>query len=65
MNIGNNIKRLRQQKNLTQAHLAERLGVSYQAVSKWENNRGYPDIQLLPQIASVFGVSIDMLFISI
>ncbi|MBE6664668.1 MAG: helix-turn-helix transcriptional regulator [Ruminococcaceae bacterium] len=36
MNIGNNIKQLRQQKNLTQEQLAEKLGISYQAVSKWE-----------------------------
>ena len=63
MNIGNNIKRLRQQNNLTQAHLAEKLGVSYQAVSKWENNRGSPDIQLIPQIADILGVSIDTLFV--
>ena len=62
MNIGNNIKQLRQQKNLTQEQVAEKLGVSYQAVSKWENNANTPDIALLPQIANVFGVSIDALF---
>ncbi len=62
MNIGNNIKQLRQQKNLTQDQVAERLGISYQAVSKWENNANTPDISLLPQIAELFGVSIDALF---
>ncbi len=62
MNIGNNIKQLRQQKNLTQEQVAEGLGVSYQAVSKWENNANTPDIALLPEIAALFGVSIDALF---
>ena len=62
MNIGHNIKQLRQQKNLTQDQVAEKLGVSYQAVSKWENNANTPDIGLLPEIAALFGVSIDALF---
>ena len=62
MNIGNNIKQLRRQKNLTQDQLAEKLGVSYQAISKQENNANTPDITLLPQIAELFGVSIDSLF---
>ena len=62
MNIGNNIKQLRQQNNLTQEQVAEKLGVSYQAVSKWEHNANTPDIALLPQIANLFGVSIDALF---
>ena len=62
MNIGNNIKQLRQKNNLTQDQVAEKVGVSYQAVSKWENNANTPDIALLPQIANLFGVSIDALF---
>lgn len=62
MNIGNNIKQLRLRKNLTQDQVAENLGVSYQAVSKWENNANTPDIALLPAIAELFGVSIDALF---
>ncbi len=62
MNIGNNIKQLRQQNHLTQDQVAEKLGISYQAVSKWENNANTPDIALLPQIAKLFGVSIDALF---
>ena len=62
MNIGKNIKQLRQQKNLTQEQIAEKLGVSYQAVSKWENNANTPDIALLPKIANLLGTSIDALF---
>ena len=62
MNIGHNIKRLRQRINMTQDQVAEKLGVSYQAVSKWENNANTPDIALLPAIAELFGVSIDALF---
>ena len=62
MNIGNNIKQLRQQNHLTQDQVAEKLGVSYQAVSKWENYANTPDIALLPKIANLFGVSIDALF---
>lgn len=61
MNIGNNIKQLRQRLNLTQEQIAFKLGVSYQAVSKWENNVNTPDISLLPEIADLFGVSIDSL----
>ena len=62
MNVGNNIKQLRRQKKLTQVQVAEELGVSYQAVSKWENDISAPDIALLPAIAELFGVSIDTLF---
>ncbi|MBQ7827419.1 MAG: helix-turn-helix transcriptional regulator [Clostridia bacterium] len=62
MNIGSNIKYLRQQNEVTQEKLADHLGVSYQAVSKWETNANTPDISLLPKIASFFGVTIDSLF---
>lgn len=62
MKIGNNIKFLRNEKRFTQEQLAERLGVSYQAVSKWETNSNTPDISLLPEIAALFNVSIDSLF---
>ena len=61
LNIGNSIRRLRQEKKLTQDELASAIGVSAQAVSKWERNEGYPDITLLPEIASFFGVSLDTL----
>ena len=62
MKLGNNIKFLRQKSQYTQKQLAQRLGVSYQAVSKWETNSNTPDISLLPQIAALFDVSIDTLF---
>ena len=59
--IGENLKRLRKEKGLTQEQLAERLNVSFQAVSKWECRDGYPDIVMLPSIAQIFGVSLDEL----
>lgn len=61
MNIyfGENLKRLRKEKELTQETLAEFLGVTFQAVSKWERGETYPDITLLPSISSFFNVSID------
>lgn len=62
MNIGNKIKELRKQRGITQEKLAESIGVSFQAVSKWENNIALPDITLAPVLASYFGVSIDELF---
>ena len=57
LRIAENIRRLRQERGLTQGQLAERLGVSYQAVSRWENETTYPDIELLPAIASLFGIN--------
>ena len=63
MNIGNNIRYLRLKSKKTQEQLAEQLGVSYQAVSKWEKGANLPDVALLPVIASVFGVMIDTLFV--
>lgn len=61
MKLAETIRRLRLDKNVTQEVLAEVLGVSMQAVSKWENNVACPDIALLPVISSYFGVSIDYL----
>ena len=61
MNIGQKIKELRQENNLTQEELAEELGVSFQAISRWENSTTYPDITMLPIIASMFNVTIDYL----
>ncbi len=62
MDIGKKIKQLRFKASLTQEQLAEKLGLSAQAVSKWENSVAMPDISLLPELAQVFGVSIDELF---
>lgn len=62
VNIGKNIKRFRRECGLTQAELAKKLGVTTQAVSKWETQMNSPDIALIPRIAQVLGVSIDELF---
>ena len=61
MNIGSIIKELRQKKKMSQEELAEYLGVSTQAVSRWETSVSYPDITLLPLIANVFNVTVDYL----
>ena len=60
--LGEKIKSLRKQKSISQETLAGYLGVSYQAVSKWENETTMPDVTLIPAIASFFGVSTDELF---
>ncbi len=62
MNIGTNIYNLRKEKRITQAQLAEKLGVTEQAVSKWENGCCMPDVTLFPLIAEIFGISIDRIF---
>ena len=62
MTIGENIADLRKKKGLTQAEFGEMLGVSNQAVSKWESGMSMPDIMLLPHIAEAFECSIDELF---
>ena len=62
MTLGNKIAELRKERGMTQEALANELGVSNQAVSKWEANQNCPDIQLLPQIADIFGVTLDSLF---
>ena len=56
--VGGVIKRLREEKKLTQAQLASRLGVSDKAVSKWETGGGYPDITLLEPLARELSVSV-------
>lgn len=62
MNIGNKIRELRRQKGVTQEQLAHSIGVSFQAVSKWETGIALPDITLTPLLALYFGVSMDELF---
>lgn len=59
--IGENLKRLRNEKNVTQERLAEYLGVTFQAVSRWENGLAYPDIEFLPELARFFEVSLEEL----
>lgn len=60
--LGEKIRTLRKQKNISQEVLAGSLGVSFQAVSKWETGAAMPDVTLIPAIASFFGVSTDELF---
>ncbi len=57
-----NLRKLRQEKKLTQEQVAEKLGVSPQAVSRWETGVTFPDIMLLPEISKVYGVLVDDLF---
>ena len=59
--IGNRIAKFRKEKNMTQEELANLLGVSSQAVSKWENDASCPDISLLPQLCEVLGTTADEL----
>ena len=59
--IGLIIKKLRAKNNITQDALATAIGVTPQAISCWENERGYPDIEILPLLADFFKVSIDEL----
>lgn len=59
--IGNRIQKFRKEKGLTQEELAEKLGVSSQAVSKWENDASCPDISLLPQLCRILGITTDEL----
>ena len=62
MSIGKNIALLRRAKGLTQSELGDLLGVSNQAVSKWESEMSMPDVMLLPDIAKVFGVDLNDLY---
>lgn len=59
--LGQRIGNLRKDKGYTQEEVAERLNVSPQAVSKWENDISCPDIMLLPELAKLLGVTVDML----
>ena len=62
LDLGNKIRQLRHRDGRTQEALAEALGVTPQAVSRWEANGSYPDMNLIPSIANYFGVTIDELF---
>ena len=61
MNIGERIYNLRTKADMSQGDLAEKLNVSRQSVSKWENNNSTPDIEKLVLLASVFGITVDEL----
>ena len=62
MEMGKEIKRLRTERGLTQDALAAALNVTAQTVSKWECGNSLPDVQMIPEIAVFFGVTIDRLF---
>lgn len=62
MNIGERIRNLRRNRGITQKELAAMLYVSTQAVSKWETGKSAPNIQILPLIAEIFGVSVSYFF---
>ena len=62
LTLGQKIRELRRRDGRTQETLADALGVTSQAISRWEANGGYPDVEMIPSIANYFGVSIDELF---
>ena len=62
LDLGTKIRQLRHRDGRTQEALAEELGVTAQAVSRWEKGICYPDMEIIPSIANYFGVSIDELF---
>jgi len=59
--IGDTIKRIRRERNLTQEEVAAHLGISFQSISKWERGDGYPDITMLPVLAHYFQITVDEL----
>lgn len=61
LRIGETVKALRRERDLTQEALAEQLGVTCQSVSRWETGACYPDLELLPVLAQTFGVTVDNL----
>lgn len=61
MEIGKQIKKYRTELNLSQDELADRIYVTRQTISNWENDRNYPDIRSLVLLSNVFGVSLDIL----
>ncbi len=62
LNLGKRICEYRKNLGMTQEELSQRLGVTPQAVSKWENEVSCPDIMLLPDLADIFEITIDELF---
>lgn len=59
--FGNMVAALRKEKGMTQLELAEKMGVTDKAVSKWERDLSFPDIQSLPRLAQIFHVTVDEL----
>lgn len=63
MEFSEQIKLLRKKNNLTQDHLAKKLGVTRQAVSNWENNKNLPDIEIIIRMSTEFSISLDQLIL--
>lgn len=61
MNLGDNLKRIRKEHNLSQEELTEKLGVSRQSVSKWESKQAYPEMDKVLQLCKMFDLNIDEL----
>ena len=59
--VGNTIAKLRRKHSMTQAQLAEKLNISSKTVGRWEQGLGYPEVTQFPQLAALFGVTVDML----
>ena len=63
MDFGKQIRQIRKDAKLTQEQMAEKLNVSRQAVSNWENNKNLPDLEMIITISRVFGLSLDQLMV--
>ncbi len=63
MSFGDNLRAIRKQKNISQEDLAGRLNVSRQAISKWEQNSGYPEMEKVIQLAEILDISLDHLIL--
>lgn len=61
MGLGYRLKSLREENNLTQLDVSEKLCISRQSISKWENDKGYPDIDNLIELSKLFNISVDEL----
>lgn len=61
MNLGEKLFKLRKENGISQENLAEQIGTTRQAISKWENNQGFPEVEKLLQLSNVFEVSVDYL----
>lgn len=61
MELGEQLQKLREQKNMSREELAQEMNVSRQAVYKWENNKGYPDIENLIKLSNLYNITLDEL----
>jgi transcriptional regulator with XRE-family HTH domain len=61
MELGEQLQKLREQKNMSREELAQEMNVSRQAVYKWENNKGYPDIENLIKLSELYEITLDEL----